>query len=264
MKPRNFILLIFVFMFTLQVSQASANNLKLEKCQESYEELTNLDSNDLNAQIRFWTSISVSCRGTGLYEYILGKLYINTEEYEKALLEFDRGLEYKSPYMKELSLGVGDTYLAQKKYSESSKIYEEVTKQYPDWWAGYSYLGLAQLGLGDYKKASINLEIANSHMEQASTFRNLGLAYFYQKQFKKSYESIDRAFSLDEKILADRDAMLAAARSQIELGNYQLAKTLLKILLSKNSDLQNDNEFIRAVLYLKEKTTHNKKIKQDE
>jgi tetratricopeptide (TPR) repeat protein len=148
--------------------------------------------------------------------------------------------------------------------TEASKIYEEVTKQYPDWWAGYSYLGLAQLGLGDYEKASMNFEIANSHMEQASTFRNLGLAYFNQKQFKKSYEAIDRAFSLDENILADRDAMLAAARSQIELGGYKLAKTLFTILLSKRSDLQNDNEFVRAALYLKEKTTHNKKIKQDE
>jgi hypothetical protein len=118
MKSINFIIVILVFMLTLQVNLVSANNSKLEQCQESYEELTNSYSNDLNAQMIFWTSISESCRGTGLYEYILGKIYINTKKYEKASLEFKNGLKYQSPYMKELSLGVGDTYLTQKKYSE--------------------------------------------------------------------------------------------------------------------------------------------------
>ena len=56
-------------------------------------------------------------------------------------------------------------------------------------------------------------------METADTYRTLTLAHHLLDNREKAIESLNRAFLLDEEILADRDPMVAGIRSYAERPN---------------------------------------------
>ncbi len=229
-----------------------AEEQKLRGCKF---ELENIEKNVTAAamRIQLWREHEAVCSGTGLYEYQLGKYYIANREYKNAKSILEKGLSFDSGYRKELNLARANIFLHQKNYPLAAKHYRTVTQKFPEWWAGYNYLGFSLFAQGKNKEAVKYLVKSNELSEQADTYRTLTLAYYLLDEHAQAVDSLNRAFSLNEDIVADRDPMVAGIRSYADLGKYDVSRKLLAMLLQKNPSIKNDNEYLRAGFYVKEK-----------
>ena len=237
--------------FTYGVSKAAADT-QVGFCEEQLESIQTSDL-QVAGRISRMLELESRCAGTGLYEYRLGKHYISARDYENATESIIQGLDANSPYDKELLLAKGDIYLHQRKYEKAATSYSAVAKAFPGWYAGHDNLGFALFAQGLNDEAISSLQRAVALRETASSYRTLTLAYYLNSQFRESTQALDRAYSLDESILADRDPMVAAIRSYAELGKYEVSYGLLGTLLQKNPGMREDPEYIKAGLFLREK-----------
>ena len=114
-------------------------------------------------------------------------------------------------------------------------------------------MGFALFAQGDNAQAIEQLNQANSLQEDSDSYRTLTLAYYLIGDHEESVESLNRAFSLDESILGDRDPMVAGIRSYADLGKFEISRKLLVMLLERRPELRNDQEYLRAGMYLRAK-----------
>ncbi len=224
----------------------------LRFCEQELEKLENSTSN-ADELIKKWTTLENKCRGTGLYEYRLGKFYIAAGDYSKSEKIIENGLKYDTSFNKELLLAKGDIFLHRKEYVKAEKAYRVVTERFPNWYGGFNYLGFALFAQGKNKEAVGFLNKANALEEHPGTYRTLTLAHYLLDNHEQSVEALNRAFSLDELILADRDPMIAGIRSYVELGKYEVSRKLLVMLLSNKPEIKNDQEYLKAGLFLRQK-----------
>ena len=223
-------------------------------CEEKIEAVqVKLGSLPIDDLVNQMLELEERCAGTGLYEYRLSKFYISARDYGKAAAVIARGLEANSSYEKELLVAKGDISLHQRNYQEAASKYLSVVEGFPDWYAGHDKLGFALFAQGQNDKAIASLNRAVELHETPGSYRTMVLAYYLTSQFEASTEALDRAYSLDEAILADRDPMVAAIRSYAELGKYQVSYGLLAALLKENPAIREDQEYIKAGLFLREK-----------
>lgn len=237
-------------LFYGSIGVVAADSLKF--CEKELEALENSTS-DVGKLIERWLALEDKCKGTGFYEYRLSKFYINAGDYVESEIAIDNGLKYETPFKKELLLAKGDIFLHGKKYAKAEKAYRFVTEQFPDWYAGFNYLGFALFAQGRNKEAVGILDKANDLEETADTYRTLTLVHHLLGNHKTAVESLNRAFSMDESVLSDRDPMVAGIRSYAELGNYEISRKLLAILLSRNPEIKSDKEYLKAGLFLRQK-----------
>ena len=83
---------------------------------------------------------------------------------------------------------------------------------------------------------------ANAIQESADTYRTLTLAHYLLDNSELSVDSLNRAFSLDASVAAERDPMVAGIRSYAELGRFDISRKLLAMLLSSDPDMKDDPE----------------------
>ena len=237
----------------LMVDNVQAN----ENMQYCMNEIVTVENNNENVEnkIAYLKSLRAKCAGTGLYEYNLGKLYIETRAYDEAMSAFENGLKFSSEYEKELYLSLGDVYLHQHNYPSAEKHYRNVVKKYPAWYGGYHYLGFSLFAQAEYEKAVGSLEKANHLHERWITYRHLVLCYSSLGLYEKSVEALKSSFKLNITVATDRDAMIAGSRSYAELSRFKLSMRTLTLLMSKKPEIIDDEEFIKAGLFLQEKMT---------
>lgn len=240
-----------VVIFTYGDAGVAADN-QPGVCEEKIEAVQTSDL-PIGEMVSQMLGLEERCADTGLYEYRLSKLYISAREYAKAAASIIQGLEVESTYEKELSLARGDIHLHQHNYQEAASEYQSVVEHFPDWYAGHDKLGFALFAQGQNEKAIASLSRSVKLEQTPGSYRTLVLAYYLTGQFEASTEALDRAYSLNETILADRDPMVAAIRSYAELGKYQVSHGLMGTLLQKNPEIRGDPEFIKAGLFLREK-----------
>ena len=231
-------------------SIAAADTLK--NCEQEFTHLQT-STTDVTKLTQGWIELGNSCQGTGFYEYRLSKLYINAREYAKATQTIESGLVYGTAFNRELLLAKGDIYLHQKDYATAENAYRVVTTKHPGWYAGFNYLGFALFAQGKHKQAIEILDKANSLMETADTYRTLTLAHHLLDNHEKAVESLNRAFSLDEDILADRDPMVAGIRSYAEIGKFDVSRNLLALLLNRKPEIKSDEEYLKAGFFVRQK-----------
>lgn len=240
-------------MFFVLINNASiAKEEKLESCQAAFAEMHSTASG-LGELIDTWGTMEESCRGTGFFEYRLSKLHIAYLEYTKASEWIARGLRYDTPYNAELSLAVGDIAMHQGDFVQAEAVYRTVTAAYPQWFAGFDYLGFSEFAQGKYDQAVDHLNKANSLQESADAYRTLTLAYYMLGNPEQAIDSLNRAYSLNEAILADRDPMIAGIRSYAEVGRFELSRNMLALLLREDPNIRSDQEFINAGYFLRQK-----------
>ena len=236
---------------TLYHNEGFAASDALEACEDAFAKLP--ESASLDERIAGLGALEEQCHDTGFFELRMGELYIRNREYSKASRIIKRGLTSNTPFDKELLLAKGNIDLHRKDYSAAEEAYRAVTDKYPDWNTGFDYLGFALFAQGQNEKAVEYLDKANSLGESAASYRTLTLAHYLLENHEQSIESLNRAFSLDESILADRDPMVAGIRSYAEVGKFDISRSLLSLLLNRNPEVENDEEFIKAGLFLRQK-----------
>lgn len=240
---------LFLCLFSLSVCAETSNVFNADCETEVFEVLD--QRREPEKSIEVLKRISEECDGQ-LLRYNLGKLYVAERIYDKAEESFLKGLEFQGDLIEELELAFGDVKLHQKDYAAAEGIYHEVVNKHPDWWVGLNYLGFSQLAQNKFHESIESYKKSNTIHPQYDSYRNITLAYYSIGSFEKAIESLNIAFEMDESIVADRDPMIVGAKSYIEVGKLDVAKKLLTMLLSTDPNLQNDEEFIKAALYLKE------------
>ena len=240
---------LFLGLFSLNVCAENINDFNSDCEAEIFDVLDK--GLEPEKSIEALEGISEDCDGEVL-RYNLGKLYVAGRIYDKAEESFSKGLEFQGKLIKELELAFGDVKLHQKDYAAAEGIYHEIANKYPDWWVGLNYLGFAQLAQNKFHDSVKSYKKSNAIHPQYDSYRNITLAYYSIGSFEKAIESLNIAFQMDESIVSDRDPMIVGAKSYIEIGKLDVAKKLLTMLLSTDQNLQNDEEFIKAALYLKE------------
>lgn len=243
------------FVLILAVSVANkciAATEDLAFCQAKFAESQSTASG-LGELIETWSAQEDRCQGTGFFEYQMSKLHIAYAEYDKAFAWIERGLQHDTAYNRELSLAKGDIALHQGNYGQAEAHYIEVTAEYPQWFAGFDYLGFSVFAQGRYQQAVDHLNKANSLQESADAYRTLTLAHYMLGNHEQVIDSLNRAYSLNEAILSDRDPMIAGVRSYAEVGRFDLSRDMLALLLREDPNIKSDQEFLHAGYFLRQK-----------
>ena len=223
-----------------------------ENCERAFFHLLSSTS-DTGERIERSNALEQLCQGTGLFELRMSEIYIANRDYSNALQIIESGLTYDTSFKKELLLARGNVALHQKDYATAERAYRVVTESFPNWNAGFDYLGFSLFAQGKNEQSIKSLDTANALSESAGTYRTLTLAHYLLGHHERAIESLNRAFSLDEAILADRDPMVAGIRSYAEVGKFEISRKLLAILLSKNPDMKSDEEFLKAGFFVRQK-----------
>jgi len=72
-------------------------------------------------------------------------------------------------------------------------------------------------------------------------------------EYERAAAALNNAYSLNNNIVSDRDAMVVGVRSFAELGKFEVAKNLLAMLLQARPSMKEDDEFLKAGLFLRQK-----------
>jgi tetratricopeptide (TPR) repeat protein len=236
----------------LHLNDSFAASESLQTCERAFTEIQSSTAN-VGEQIEKFRTLEKECQGTGLFEVRVSELYIADRDYSRALQAVERGLTYDTSFNKELLLAKGNIALHQKDYATAESAYRVVTEKYANWNVGFDYLGFSIFAQGRNEQAIEFLDKANVLSESAATYRTLTLAHYLLDNHEQAIDSLNRAFSLDEAILADRDPMVAGIRSYAEVGKFEVSRKLLAILLSRNPEIERDDEFLRAGYFVRQK-----------
>ncbi len=166
--------------------------------------------------------------------YILGRIYYNRMQYDKALTQFKTALEKKAKHFESLyyygvcNLKTGNLKEAQKSMEDGLK---KSPKELKDWFE--NGFGLVQLELKNYAEAdrafrralAINPNYPEYHI-------NLGDANFYQGIPALAIAEYEAALKADT---ASLEVYYHWAEACLELKDYQCAIDKLKIVLEKDS-----------------------------
>lgn len=193
------------------------------------------------------------CPNKGEILYFLGKAKLREKDFEAASEYFVRGLENPGIAEAELRLALGDVELTRGDYALAATIYEKVADDYPDWELALDYLGFALFATGDYERAKIHLRQSIGIRESAASYRTLTLVEYSLGDWEAAIDALNRGYSLDDQLLADRDFMVAGVRSYTEIARYDVARSLLALLLDARPEMRDDEEFVRAGFYLRER-----------
>lgn len=206
-----------------------------------------------------WKSFKDKCGKSGLYESRLGKLYSDAginDEAKKIILE---GISYNTKHDKELKFGLADVYVAQGKYDEAEKVAWQLKESYGDWFGGYFMLGNVYVIKRRFREAINVLNKANTLTDTMDGQLMLVLAYHQTDNHQKTIESMQSSLEFGDHPLTVRSAVISTAYSLMALGRLQGAKDILSVHQKKTVGSENDQNFIKAVMYLKQRISEAKK-----
>ncbi len=228
-----------------------ASSIAKAECIDEVRAIRDSGTGVMDKVAEMHSSIGVECKRSPVYVLELGSYYIQLKNYEKAEIQFRQIIENNPKFVHLGIFGLGNVQLARSDYESASEYYNRLVNRYPGWDKGYEYLGMAYVGQGKYGKAkdilSKGLEVTTTNSE---IYRYLGFASYYLDDPKETIRFMDKAFSINRNLILDKKAMIAVIRSNIQLEKFEVAKSLLTILISNVPNLDKDPEYIQAVEYL--------------
>jgi len=166
--------------------------------------------------------------------YILGRIYYNRMQYDKALTQFKAALDKKGKHYESLyyygvcNLKTGNLKEAQKAMEDGLK---KAPKELKDWFE--NGFGLVQLELKNYVEADRAFRRALAANPNHPEYHiNLGDANFYQGIPSLAIAEYEAALKADT---ASLEVYYHWAEACLELKDYQCAIDKLKIVLEKDS-----------------------------
>lgn len=199
------------------------------------------------------TELAASCGNTDEYKLELGSYYIALQDYDLAEEYFTKVFQTSSTSRHSALLGIGNVYLHQERYSEAIDRYTLLVDEYSTWDIGYEYLGTAYVLAGKYSEAVKVLERgAGINSQNERIWKYLGFANYYLSRPNLAIKNFNKATSINKNLLLDKNLMIAASRSYVEIGKYDVAESLLVLLANNVNGIKTDEEFLLAVKYLKD------------
>lgn len=185
-------------------------------------------------QLVRWRALAPKCARSGLYEVRLAGLLTETSRYDEAREAVRSGLDLDTPYRKELLGARAAISLNTMQLADAQKQYQTLIASYPDYFDGYCGMGALMLMERKFREAVDYLNQAARHQQSWIIYRHLTIAYAQLHQHKEAVDAFDKAYRLNPSVVGDKDAIHAAARSLMFLGNYRAADGAIKLLLHAN------------------------------
>jgi tetratricopeptide (TPR) repeat protein len=125
-----------------------------------------------------------------------GRGYMNLKEYQRAIVDFDRALEF-APNDVQAYLNKGLLHLGLKQYDKAITSLEHALELDPDNDAAYYYLGLVYRDLNENQQAIAKFDrIVELNPNSALVYRHRGWTYFLFEQYQQAIDDFDRALEL--------------------------------------------------------------------
>ncbi len=232
-------------------------------CEDKWRSISsNLASSNLNKITLEWESMFGKCEDRDLYQLRMVILKIENKDYAEAGGLIDSELDRGNKYQKELMLR-GVVGLANKAVDEnnnSSKVwaklishYEGIIKLYPDWWEVYSEYGAILILLEEYEIAE---KYVNKSIELNSTVYGYGLLIRLNYKIKK-YSDVISIFDALSKSGANiyriSSIMYPVAKAHAELGEFDLAKKAIEVLVDNDETVINTIELDKTIDFINDK-----------
>ncbi len=187
---------------------------KIDQAIEKYEEIINLDSNNLQSYNN------------------LGLLYKSIGDYKKSIVCFEKAIKI-DPFYQNAYNNIGLVFFELGKYLEAIDKFNELIKINPNLFSVYCNLGLCYEKIGNSKEAINVYKIVPDNDENFINAQyNLGLLFFKIKEYKKSAEIFE---SINFK----------KSKSYLLKSLYELKD---KTNLSKNLDKEIKNKSSNALI----------------
>ncbi|HVB35958.1 MAG TPA: protein kinase [Candidatus Acidoferrales bacterium] len=195
----------------------------------------------------------------------LGDAYLLSGNGAQAIAAFQKAI-LLNPYYWGNQEGLGGAYFQLGDYAKALESFRQVTVLEPDIDAGYENMGNVYLQEGKYQECIPYFQHALQIEPYWTTYSNLGMAYFYLKQYRDSAGMFEKAVALNPNDaqavvnLADayrwsgqQDKARASYQQAISLGykeleiNPQSASAMAQMALSyaKIGEAQQADNFIR-------------------
>ena len=185
-------------------------------------------------QLARWRQLAPKCAKSGLYEVRLAELLTLTGRYEEATQAVRDGLALDTPYRKELLGARAAISLNMLHLANAQKQYQALIASYPDYFDGYCGMGALMLMERKFPEAVDYLNQAARHGQSWLIYRHLTIAYAQLHQDQQAVDAFDKAYRSNPRVVGDKDAIHAAIRSLMFLGNYRAADGAVKMLLKAN------------------------------
>lgn len=241
-----YVLIGLLLSFCLQANVVSA--IEKINCEQQFEELIKVgDPLDAQDKVNRMEGLSSTCKGTGIYEARLAKLYSIAGQREKALKTLQKALRARLAYTKELKITLFDTLFVLERAGEAEKIAQELIKDYPSWHGGY--LSMAQIALvGNNNKDAISyLEKAAELEESSNIYLLMVMAFYQEKRYRESALSMQKVLKLNRDSILHTQAVCSAAYSLVALGYLAEAEDLLTKHIEFTPKAKNDPMYKEAI-----------------
>jgi tetratricopeptide (TPR) repeat protein len=95
--------------------------------------------------------------------------------------------------------GLGVFFYTQARYGDAAEMFRKVTELAPENYRGYSNLGAMQQFLGHYPDSIVALKVSIGLRPDFESYGNLGTSYFLLHEFENAAETFQTAVKLDDK-----------------------------------------------------------------
>lgn len=208
-----------------------------------------------------------------IYMY-LGRSYVETEEYQKAILEYLKSFEisvdnnfleqagYASSYMGDLYTDINDLFAAAEKYEEASHFFKQTNNQRSyafalrDLGRTWALVDSLDKALECFLLAESVANILKENHIRSNILNGIGNVYRLKKEYDKAEKILIASLELDT--LERTPSLNALADVYINQNNFSKARRLLDSIASLN--LHSENQYFLNYKYYqlnkKENNTH--------
>lgn len=189
-----------------------------------------------------WQALAPKCAKSGIYEARLATLLTLVGQYDEARKAARAGLALDTPYRKQLLATEAGIALNQGQLADAKKEYQALIASYPDYYDGYCGMGALMLVERKFPQAVTYLNEAARRGQAWIIYRHLTIAFAQLHEHQQAVEAFDKAYRLNPAVVGDKDALNAAARSLLFLGNYRAAEGAINMLLNAKPSAVSDPE----------------------
>ena len=192
------------------------SNQKVEAAWKYYNE------KNFNETIKLCTEAIELNSENALAYYCRGYAYDDLKNYQAAIEDYDKTVQFNSPCLVDAYNNRGEAYRKSGNYKKAIEDYNKALELNPNYARAYNNRGIAYRNLGNYNQAFADYDKAiYINPKYALAYYNRGYAYVKQKNYEQAIKSFDKYIQLAPD---DPDGWQMRGKCYQELGDTAKAQ----------------------------------------
>jgi predicted O-linked N-acetylglucosamine transferase (SPINDLY family) len=228
------------------------NNNELNKAEEIYKQLIEIDPRDYNSLFLLGTILAQKKKFAESIKFLLASLEINQNNYiahnnlglsyynldntVSALVHFKKSLFLNSTYPGTHN-NIGVIHLKDEKYNDAINCFKEATRLRPNFAEVFNNIGIANRHLYNFHESKLNFEKAiNIKPNYYEAYNNLGILFANYKKYQEAIKYFSKAIKINSKYA---EGYFNRGEAYLQINEYIMAVSDLE--MSKKIDPKKDN-----------------------